>query len=165
MKRRRELNRRRVLRLIGSSLSTQCTSLHNRIVYPAWRYLMPCRLTAELNIGLSVENARGCFGGEVMVGWWYGGCTKSCLCVSFSVVLVMILSLSYVGVHPHHHYHGRPCARAIGLSTEMVDGCMVFSQNCMPRVHQPLLCVLKLLGVLPSHGISLPNPIVWRHCS
>ena len=29
--------------------------------------------------------------------WWFGGCTKSCLCVSFSGVLVMISGLGYVG--------------------------------------------------------------------
>ena len=81
-----------------------------------------------LNIGLSEENLRGCSGGEVMVGWWYGGCTKSCLCVSFSVVLVMILSLRYVGVHEDHH-HGRSCARAFGFSIENLVISLVFEQK------------------------------------
>ena len=50
--------------------------------------------------------------------WWFGGCTKSCLCVSFSGVLVMISSLGYVGVHEDNHHRGRPCAGAIGFSIE-----------------------------------------------
>ena len=58
---------------------------------------MESEALVALNIGLSEENMRGCSGGEVMVGWWYDGCTKACLCVSFSVVLVMILSSCYVG--------------------------------------------------------------------
>ena len=47
LQRRRVLNRWRVLRLLGSSLSIHCTSLHNRIVSPARRYLKPCRLTIK----------------------------------------------------------------------------------------------------------------------
>ena len=50
--------------------------------------------------------------------WWFGGCTKSCLCVSFSGVLVMISGLGYVGVHEDNHHRGRPCAGAIGFSIE-----------------------------------------------
>ena len=50
--------------------------------------------------------------------WWFGGCTKSCLCVSFSGVLVMISGLGYVGVHEDNHHRGRPCAGAIGFSLE-----------------------------------------------
>ena len=50
--------------------------------------------------------------------WWFGGCTKSCLCVSFSGVHVMISSLGYVGVHEDNHHRGRPCAGAIGFSIE-----------------------------------------------
>ena len=45
--------------------------------------------------------------------WWFGGCTKSCLCVSFSGVLVMISSLGCVGVHEDNHHRGRSCAGAI----------------------------------------------------
>ena len=33
----------------------------------------------------------------VVVEWWYGGCTKTCLCVSFSGVLVLLSDLSYRG--------------------------------------------------------------------
>ena len=47
LKRRRVLNRWRGLRLLGSSLSIHCTSLHNRIVFPARRYLRPRRLTMK----------------------------------------------------------------------------------------------------------------------
>ena len=50
--------------------------------------------------------------------WWFGGCPKSCLCVSFSGVPVMISSLGYVGVHEDNHHRGRPCAGAIGFSIE-----------------------------------------------
>ena len=47
LNRRRVLNRWRMLRLPGSSLSIQCKSRHNRIVSPARRYLRPCLLTAK----------------------------------------------------------------------------------------------------------------------
>ena len=56
----------------------------------------------------------------LVMKWWFGGCTRSCLCVSFSVGLVILLSLSYVGVQQTHHGHGRPCARTIGFSIEIV---------------------------------------------
>ena len=54
----------------------------------------------------------------LVMEWWFGGCTKSCLCVSFSGVLVMISGLGYVGVHEDNHHRGRPCAGAIGFSIE-----------------------------------------------
>ena len=61
--------------------------------------------------------------------WWLGGCTKSCLCVSFSVGLVMISSLGYVGVHEDNNHHGRSCARAFGFSIENVVSSLVFEQK------------------------------------
>ena len=61
--------------------------------------------------------------------WWFGGCTKSCLCVSFSGVLVMISGLGYVGVHEDNHHRGRPCAGAIGFSIENGSRSVSFRQN------------------------------------
>ena len=65
----------------------------------------------------------------VVVEWWFGGCTKSCLCVSFSGVCVMILSLNYVWVHQGHHHHGRSCARTIGFSIEFATRSVVFKEK------------------------------------
>ena len=36
----------------------------------------------------------------LVMEWWFGGSTKSCLCVSFSLVAVTVLSWSYVGGTP-----------------------------------------------------------------
>ena len=58
LKRRRVLNRWRVLRLLGSSLSIHCTSLHNRIVSPARRYLRTCRLAAEWEHAVPTSRCR-----------------------------------------------------------------------------------------------------------
>ena len=79
----------------------------------------------------------------VVVEWWFGGCTKSCLCVSFSGVCVMILSWSYVGVHQDHHHHGRSCARTIAFSTEMRHESFSFPTEktiiMVGHVHEPLV--------------------------
>ena len=70
--------------------------------------------------------------------WWFGGCTKSCLCVSFSGVLVKISSLGYVGVHEDNHHRGRPCAGAIGFSIENGTTSVGVSQkyvSCLHEIH------------------------------
>ena len=65
----------------------------------------------------------------LVMEWWVGGCTRSCLCVSFSVGLVMISSLGYVGVHEDNHHHGRSCARASGFSIENAVRSLVFEHK------------------------------------
>ena len=94
----------------------------------------------------------------LVVEWWHGGCTKSCLCVSCSGVFVMIQSLGYVGVHQEHHDHGRPYARTIGFSTEMVVGSLVFEQKCITSAHETMVFVLENARRWRVEVISLRKP-------
>ena len=106
------------------------TTPRGRNLSPYGAALKPLSLLLLVHVGRRLSEFELCseFISKV-VEWWFGGCTKSCLCVSFSVGLVMISSLGYVGVHEDNNHHGRSCARAFGFSIENVVRSLVFEQK------------------------------------
>ena len=70
----------------------------------------------------------------------------------------MILSLGYMGVHQEHHDHGRPYARAIGFSTDIVVGSLVFEQKCRTSAHESMVFVMENARRWIAEAISLRNP-------
>ena len=104
LNRRRVLKRRRVLRLLGSSLSIQCTSLHSRIDSPARRYLRPCRLTTKWEHLVPTYMQRGpctssCRVASLRILYFRLACIESAVAqnIVFSIEIHWVLS----GVHDH----------------------------------------------------------------